>query len=338
MSIVWRSDALPPQDRFPTWRDITARSHVPTEVRSEHEADFDAAMRVVSLGPAQVSELSYPSLTASRNAKQIHQSDPELYMLTLSLRGRMGIEQGGREGTISPESMVLYHTSAPFRGWVDTGDKHCQVIQTQVPRDLVPLPDREVFKAVATTSPAGAGVGALLAQFLAGVPRNTENCHPETAAKMGGFVADLMAVMVNEHLGGNARGVGDSWNRTLLPVVQAYIERHLADHDLSPARVAAIHHVSVRSLQRIFRAQGTSVTDWIRRRRLERCRRDLLDPRFADRPIHTIAAQWQFSSAAHFSRLFRATYGVAPREYQRHNVANRQNVVANGQPVLDDRQ
>jgi AraC-like DNA-binding protein len=338
MSIVWRSDALPPQDRFPAWRDITARSHVPTEVRSEHEADFHAAVRVVSLGPAQVSELSYPSLTASRSAKQVHQCDPELYLLTLSLRGRMGIEQDGREGTISPEGMVLYHTSAPFRGWVGTGHEHCQVIQVQAPRDLVPLPDREIFKAVATTIPAGAGVGALLAQFLAGVPRNTENCHPETAAKMGGFVADLMAVMVNEHIGGNARVVGDSWHRTLLPAVQAYIERHLADHDLSPVRVAAVHHVSVRSLQRVFRTHGTSVTDWIRRRRLERCRRDLLDPQLANRPIHTIAANWQFSSAAHFTRLFRATYGLTPREYQRHNVANRQNVVANGQPVLDDRQ
>jgi AraC-like DNA-binding protein len=321
MVIVWRSDGLPPRDRFPAWRDLSSRSHVPTEVRSEHEEDFHAAMHIVPLGPVQVSALAYPSLTARRNARQVHRSDPEMYMLTLSLRGRMGIEQNGREGTISPESMVLYHTSAPFRGWVDAKHGQCQVIQTQIPRSLVPLHDRDVAKAVGTSLPADTGVGAMLAQLLTGVPRTAETIRADAAAKVGGVVADLVAVMVNEQVGGSGRKVGDPWHRTLWLAVEDHIERHLADPDLSLARIAAAHHVSVRTLQRLFQARGMPVTHWIRERRLERCRRDLLDPRLATRPIHAIAANWQFLSHAHFTRLFRATYGLTPREYQRHNAA-----------------
>jgi AraC-like DNA-binding protein len=47
-----------------------------------------------------------------------------------------------------------------------------------------------------------------------------------------------------------------------------------------------------------------------------RCRRDLLDPALRDRPVSAIAARWGITDPAHFSRLFRATYGVPPSEYR----------------------
>jgi AraC-like DNA-binding protein len=58
------------------------------------------------------------------------------------------------------------------------------------------------------------------------------------------------------------------------------------------------------------------VTDWIRRRRLDHCRRELLDPRHAGEPISRIAARWGLLDSSHFSRVFRATYGMSPREFR----------------------
>lgn len=55
---------------------------------------------------------------------------------------------------------------------------------------------------------------------------------------------------------------------------------------------------------------------WIRLRRLERCRRDLRDPRAVDRPVSAIAATWGLPDPAHFSRTFRAAYGITPTEYR----------------------
>ena len=56
---------------------------------------------------------------------------------------------------------------------------------------------------------------------------------------------------------------------------------------------------------------------WTRQRRMDRCRRDLADPGLAARPIAAIAARWGFSSAADFSRAFRAVHGMPPSEYRR---------------------
>jgi AraC-like DNA-binding protein len=62
-----------------------------------------------------------------------------------------------------------------------------------------------------------------------------------------------------------------------------------------------------------------TVSGWIRQRRLEGCRRDLLDPTFGDRSVSAIAARWGLTDAAHFSRLSVAAYGLPPAEYRRAN-------------------
>jgi AraC-like DNA-binding protein len=72
----------------------------------------------------------------------------------------------------------------------------------------------------------------------------------------------------------------------------------------------------VRYLHRLFEAQDTTVAAWIRRRRLERCRRDLADPAFRGVPVSAVAARWGLPDPAHFSRLFRRTYGLPPAEYR----------------------
>jgi AraC-like DNA-binding protein len=105
--------------------------------------------------------------------------------------------------------------------------------------------------------------------------------------------------------------------QALLRRIHAFIESHLGDPQLSPAAVAAAHHISLRYLHKLFEPGTHGVAAVIRQRRLERCRDDLLDPAQVDRPVAGIAARWGFSSAAHFSRVFREAYGLPPAEFRR---------------------
>ncbi len=95
-----------------------------------------------------------------------------------------------------------------------------------------------------------------------------------------------------------------------------FIDRHLTDPGLSPAMIASEIGVSLRHLHRLFEDTGQSVGDAIRCRRLERARGDLSDPRFAGTSILDIALNWGFGDAAHFSRAFRAAFGMSPRDYR----------------------
>ncbi|MBB5958104.1 AraC-like DNA-binding protein [Saccharothrix tamanrassetensis] len=100
----------------------------------------------------------------------------------------------------------------------------------------------------------------------------------------------------------------------LLHRIQAFIDARLADPELTPERVAAAHHVSTRQLYRLFESEGTTVARWIRDRRLERCRRDLIADRVG---VGVVGARWGMPDSSYFSRVFRQTYGCAPREYRR---------------------
>jgi AraC-like DNA-binding protein len=106
--------------------------------------------------------------------------------------------------------------------------------------------------------------------------------------------------------------------RALLATLQAFIDSHLADPELSPSTIAAAHHISLRYLHRLFEGQGTTVAERIKNRRLANCRQDLLDPSLAALPVNAIASRWGFIDPARFSRAFRDTYGQPPGEYRRH--------------------
>ncbi|WP_438271973.1 helix-turn-helix domain-containing protein [Streptomyces mirabilis] len=80
----------------------------------------------------------------------------------------------------------------------------------------------------------------------------------------------------------------------MLLQIRTFIGRHLADPDLTPEVIARAHHISVRYLHKIFEGEDTMVGRWIRSRRLEACRRDLLHREAANRTIIAVAHRWGF--------------------------------------------
>jgi AraC-like DNA-binding protein len=157
---------------------------------------------------------------------------------------------------------------------------------------------RQVFAGERRT---GAPAGAMAARFRR---------HRGTGA-VAGFAAALLV-----RLEGDV-SVLETPRRALFTRVCVFIDQCLGDPRLSPTLVAQAHHISVRYLHMLFRDEGVTVGGWIRACRLERCRRDLADPMLVGLPVHAVAARWGFADAPHFSRLFRAEFGMPPGEYRR---------------------
>lgn len=99
--------------------------------------------------------------------------------------------------------------------------------------------------------------------------------------------------------------------------VSAAIEARLAEPNLALADIAGQEGLSPRYLQRLFERQGVTFSDYVRLRRLERCRLDLVDPKYADQSIAEIGFRWTFRDQAHFSRAFSAAFGVSPRDVRK---------------------
>ncbi|MGE5286103.1 MAG: helix-turn-helix domain-containing protein, partial [Micromonosporaceae bacterium] len=95
-----------------------------------------------------------------------------------------------------------------------------------------------------------------------------------------------------------------------------WIDKNLDVPGLGPETIARGNHISVRYLHKLFHDEGTSVARWVRECRLEKCRHDLEDPTLAEREVIAIARRWGFDDAAHFNKIFKATYGVPPGQYR----------------------
>jgi AraC-like DNA-binding protein len=95
------------------------------------------------------------------------------------------------------------------------------------------------------------------------------------------------------------------------------IEAVLGNPDLTLGMVAERERVSTRYLQKLFTEAGNSFSHYVRTRRLDRCRADLISPLHAELSISEICFRWGFNGSAHFSRAFHNEYGVSPREYRR---------------------
>ncbi|SFY51820.1 AraC-like ligand-binding domain-containing protein [Streptomyces sp. F-1] len=315
---VFDAENLPVRDRVEAWREITASALIPNEFRVDPAAKFRASLRAANLGGAQVAAMTYGSHRTRRTPRLIRRSDPEMYAVGLVLRGVQGILQAQCHASLDAGELVVYSTSHPFEAVVDVRDGVAASVVVQVPRALVPLPPNRVNRLLAARLPGHEGVGRLLAGFLVHLSTDTGPCRPADGHRLGGVLVDLLTAWLAHHADAVDRTPAETRRGVQLLEVQHFIRRHLGDAGLTPAAVAAAHHISLRSLHRLFRehAAGTTVAAYIRDQRLAAARRDLADPRLASRPVHATAARWGFPRAADFTRAFRTAYGTTPSEYR----------------------
>lgn len=93
----------------------------------------------------------------------------------------------------------------------------------------------------------------------------------------------------------------------------AFIEGNAAD-DITPARIAAAAHVSIRSLQIAFRRHlDTTPMAFLREVRMARTHRDLTSGTVpGGDSVAEIAGRWGFSHLGHFGQSYRRAYGETP--------------------------
>lgn len=85
------------------------------------------------------------------------------------------------------------------------------------------------------------------------------------------------------------------------------------DHALRVADVAAAGGMSVRTLQASFRAVfDQTPTAWLRDRRLERARDELVLASARETTVAQVAHRWQFSNAGRFAAAYRERFGERP--------------------------
>lgn len=314
-TVVASTDNVARQERFAYWRQVMRKAAIPFDVSHDNkEADFFGKLCRTGLGPVLVSSIVSTPYRVERSPKLIRQFDPEMYQLVVNLRDHAVAMQGEQEAEVGPGDMVLYDSSHPLLVQSKAqGSLHALIVS--FPRDVLPLPERMVRNVLAVRLPGNEGIGRVVRRFLTDLAPGVDNGRRAETVHLGEAVLESISALLSCRVGDPIVGSA-ARRRASLMSIQSFIREHLGDPNLSPKMIADAHFMSVRSLQVLFKSHGLVVAGWIRDQRLDRCRRDLSEPALAGVPASRIGARWGLTDPAHFSRIFRAKYGVPPAQYR----------------------
>jgi AraC-like DNA-binding protein len=303
-------------DRVDAWQQMLAEYLVPFRVLPVPELPFRGQLHRRRLGPVNlVTTTNAPSIKHRPRRLTAQAGDMRLSLSLILAGGDWVISEDRSQRLLRPGDLVLWDLARPM---TVTSSAPASALNFLVPPPaLGPHTDRSLTSA-ATVLPTDGGLDTLVKPYLRRLAKLPEDLRPDTATRLGVTTVDLITTYFAD-LFGEAAGIDGANQRTLLHQVKSYIETHLGEPDLCPAMIATAHHLSVRSLYKLFATTGDTVAGWIRQRRLEHIRHDLTSPAHASTSITKIALQWGFTDSAHFSRLFKTTYGSSPRDYRRVN-------------------
>jgi AraC-like DNA-binding protein len=310
MATVFDTASVAPGERFEGWREAAARCFFPMAIRPRTVEPFAGRMVGHQLPSIDVFRVMATPNDCLRTSAGIAACDPEQLQLHVLRSGRCQVTQDDRGDLLTAGTMSMLDSSRP---WALRAVEPFELLVFAVPKVLLRPFGDALSRRTATTIGGDSGIGSLTVPFaLALADRLEDGSLGDGRDELGETVLGLLRALALDGAGESRAAPG----APLLAHVKSHIERHLGDPGLGPASIAAANFISPRYLHKIFRAEGCTVSEWIRRARLERSRRDLADPALAGETIASIAARWGLPDAAYFSRIFRAAYGASPREFR----------------------
>lgn len=312
MGFVLDTADIPPGDRVEAVRTAMLTASVPSYVIHEDPGgDIRTRIEVHDLGRANVFTARSSGLRLLRTAKQARQDAAPVVALSVQLSGDARHEQLGHRQVVAPGKLMVMDLSAPYDfAWSGHGGAGC----LQIPFEQLGLPVDVIRRAAPNlrTSP----LHDLVTGHLQHLVRDAGRLSADPAADaLGQAAVELCRALLASaaHAEPHARAVHDE---TLLRQVRAYVRHHLTDPGLRPESIAAAHSISVRYLYALCARAGFSLEQWIIGERLQAAREELARPSARGRTIAVVARRWGFTDATHFTRRFRAAYGLTPSQWR----------------------
>ncbi|GAA1141526.1 helix-turn-helix domain-containing protein [Nesterenkonia lutea] len=297
-------------DSLEEWRQVAANRITPVRVAAAE--GFSGLIRWRTIEQTCLSEITADAHTVRRSRDLIDKDSRQYIKLSLQLEGTGTVSQGGRLATLQPGDLAIYETSYPYT--LDFPEAlRCMVMA--FPLKSLDVPLASVRRVTAVCLPGDSGLGQMVSPFMRHLSENLDQLSGVTGARMLRSTFDLLTAFVYTHLP-DEDDQRTGARRDELQALKLYMDEHLHDPELNADAIARAHFVSVRYLQYLFSQEDITVSGYIRARRLERCRLDLLDPGQSSLSVLHIAQRRGFTDASHFSKVFKLQFGVAPRDFR----------------------
>ncbi|MFE1191373.1 helix-turn-helix domain-containing protein [Streptomyces olivaceoviridis] len=302
---------MPAHCRRLYWREALSRTFGAVDISVPGEV-YSGTVRTSPLGRIRGVTVEGDPMQTLRTRRPIAGSTNDNHVVVMLLsRGNARVEQDKRDVHVRSGALFVYDRARPLRL---TFPEPFQTKSLVLPRHVLDLGESELRQITAAPLGRESPLGTLLTPLLSRLVETAATYPQRTGESIARNVVDMVQTLAEERLSRPGTDTPTA-ARMLLLRIRAYIDQHLSDRDLAPDTIARAHHISVRYLHKLFELENITVSRWIQKRRLEHSRRDMAR-RAPELTIGAVAHRWWFTSPSHFSRVFRATYGVSPAEWR----------------------
>nr|WP_298682061.1 helix-turn-helix domain-containing protein [uncultured Dongia sp.] len=310
-TLTLSTDDVPPAQARSYWEECVARTYLAMSVTPLGDGPFRATLQANTVHDITVAHVATTG-QSGRRAVGTEAGGNERCLLLINLSGEIHLRHNAREITLHRHDMTVIDSRRPSEYAIPAG---ATALAVNMPRQALTerFPQAGLF--AAAKLPANLPMQQMTIGFFGNLLENSATASEgATAMRLAGHAMDMLGIALNDAL--TARIPASPYRTALLRRIKDFVEEHLHEPMLSVQAVASKFRITPRYVAMLFRDEATTFSDFVRQRRLERCRRQLEGMSEDRRQIGAIALAAGFASQAHFSRLFRATYHATPRQYR----------------------
>ena len=306
MNVLLDTRTLPAQDRVGAFEAAFNAASKPTDVAVT--PDVVGQLQAFALSPAlNVVQLDLQAreLQVRRSGKHLRAADPGRLSVAFNRTGTCLTSNHGRQETRN-QVLRLTDLTTSYR-IVQKG--RCWAIAVEVDHADLDMSVGQVRAAMehASESP----LHPLLCRHLVDIAAVAQVIDPVARLEVAASIVHLVRGMlksVSPRDGDRRQAKAE----TMRLRIEEFVRARLGEADLTPSKVAAAHHISLRYLYVVLADVGLTPSEWIMSLRLDTAAKAMSLPGAS---VASTARACGFKDPSHFARRFRAARGMTPTDF-----------------------
>ena len=306
------TNAYPEDLRASAWADVLLMALIgrATDTPALPPLEGYVSSRTSALGSVFMTLASSPQVWTPHAASALRAGGAVLVLALLE--GRARITEGDESIALAAGGMVVLEPTRRWRVQLETAFRAV----------VVKLESASFLRRLVRTSgqdlnqiSSRSGVGAVCMNLVRSVSEELDRLAGPDLRPIEATLNELLVSCLS-HRGTQKTEDSTSVQLGHLRRVCRTIEARLGDAELTVDHIGELEGLSTRYVQKLFKGGSTTFGEYLKERRLERCRIDLANPALAHFTIAELCFRSGFGDAANFSRAFTARFGVSPKAYR----------------------
>jgi AraC-like DNA-binding protein len=271
---------------------------------------FTGRLEYGTIGPISVCRITAAGHRVEHEAEDRTTSAQARLKVLAQVHGSSRFIQGRNLVDLSPGDFVIYESSAAYSF---VNPQSVEQIVMSIPAERVALGSDGPERVLGRRLSARSGSARLALALVRVTLDELQHCDEQAASQVAESICRLLVDALRD-LGG--RGHIISLKVVLRTRALDFIEANLSDPELDVDVIAKRLNCSKRYLHEAFGKNGFTIARYIRKRRLERCKDELVNVNRVQRSLTDIALSWGFKDSAHFSKVFKREFGASPSDFR----------------------